>query len=857
MMDEKLIDENVFVEKNDFTNLIPFITDKNEFIVRLKEFHKQFKNLGLIFDIDSYKDLFKMLRMVDWTDYDMFRGVFQFIFIKDRELIDIFNKIFSTIFKYGDFLENFNGLATSDEELENLIQKLPEYFDINAKTIKNKKSSKLSSTKSTSKSNKKRSNSKKEFKGTGNKKTKLFSQIERLLKYDIGSLNSIFRQYYTRSDPKVIQNNSQNDQDSKDKNNNMKKDSNNKLKTSNKKKSQQPNILDLAFKLKHYNEFFNQYKNNLQDLNASLQSYKNIGYDLKETYKQFVPPASLQIAVRVKPEISNNPSEIFNSLFLKKSKDKNLSDKEIFDRWFYLSRENLKHANTFQDIYKKFDEFDKIFLKSSPQEFLEICGKYIKLKNLTNNNAQNVLNLDVFSEFINKTVNKSGNKTVNNDMINNTPTSKKNPLSSPSRKSYQGSPKSGVGLHKNKEENQNFYIDISSFKTFSQNSGESSLNNCFDGIFSEITEKIQNTLRKLVENNADYLIFHDSLTRAYFLSSVFPKLEDFLEKNAELLRKTDEKLGLNKQTAINSSIRNYINSKKSKKNKPNDIKELESIAYKLGNKLASKEGSRYLRNKRGIVNFRALFRKNIRNFDIPISLTFKKRKITKPKLVLLCDVSYSMDAYMRFYLKFFYCLERCFSNIETFAFIDSPINVLPYFKRLPFDQAFDDFMKLDVMDQWRKSDFGKAFSEFQQKFGSKIDSRTVFIVAGDARSNYRDGKTSIFYKLSKKAYRTIWLNPENNDTWDNGDSMISYYKPACDYLFKCSDPEDLLQITKANIFQLENTQKRQIYRPQFSQKYKPYRPRPRYHRRRSYYNPNYFNEFNDYDDYFGDDDFYY
>jgi uncharacterized protein with von Willebrand factor type A (vWA) domain len=93
-------------------------------------------------------------------------------------------------------------------------------------------------------------------------------------------------------------------------------------------------------------------------------------------------------------------------------------------------------------------------------------------------------------------------------------------------------------------------------------------------------------------------------------------------------------------------------------------------------------------------------------------------------------------------------------------------------------------MAIDKMNQWRKSDFGTSFSIFYNKYKELLDKRTIFIIAGDARSNYRNGQTRLFYKLSQRALKTIWLNPEPEFKWNSGDSMNDYFKPACDHVMR-------------------------------------------------------------------------
>ncbi|MHC1591200.1 MAG: hypothetical protein ACXQS8_03875, partial [Candidatus Helarchaeales archaeon] len=86
-----------------------------------------------------------------------------------------------------------------------------------------------------------------------------------------------------------------------------------------------------------------------------------------------------------------------------------------------------------------------------------------------------------------------------------------------------------------------------------------------------------------------------------------------------------------------------------------------------------------------------------------------------------------------------------------------------------------------------------------------LDEKTIFIVAGDARTNRFSPRSDIFEKLTDKALRTIWLNPEDECDWDTGDSVMYEYSWNCDLVFHCSHPLDLKQLTAKAIFQLGKT----------------------------------------------------
>jgi uncharacterized protein with von Willebrand factor type A (vWA) domain len=88
--------------------------------------------------------------------------------------------------------------------------------------------------------------------------------------------------------------------------------------------------------------------------------------------------------------------------------------------------------------------------------------------------------------------------------------------------------------------------------------------------------------------------------------------------------------------------------------------------------IAKRLARRISRRKRptrrgGAIDMRRSMRANLMKGEI-IELRRKERRRRKVRLVLLCDVSGSMDLYSRFLLQFLYALQNVFGRVETFTF---------------------------------------------------------------------------------------------------------------------------------------------------------------------------------------------
>ena len=67
-----------------------------------------------------------------------------------------------------------------------------------------------------------------------------------------------------------------------------------------------------------------------------------------------------------------------------------------------------------------------------------------------------------------------------------------------------------------------------------------------------------------------------------------------------------------------------------------------------------------------------------------------------------------------------------------------------------------------------------------------VSNKTTIIILGDARGNRTDPRTEIMQRLSQRAKRIIWLNPEFRSAWGTGDSDMFRYKPYCNVVTVCN-----------------------------------------------------------------------
>jgi uncharacterized protein with von Willebrand factor type A (vWA) domain len=113
---------------------------------------------------------------------------------------------------------------------------------------------------------------------------------------------------------------------------------------------------------------------------------------------------------------------------------------------------------------------------------------------------------------------------------------------------------------------------------------------------------------------------------------------------------------------------------------PDEIKEMRELVKRFGQKLKNRISLRKKRVKHGGIDIKRTFRTNLQYGGVPFKLFYKNKKIDRPQLVIMCDVSRSVNQYSRFMLLLTYSLQSLFSKVRTFAFISNMVEITDLFK---------------------------------------------------------------------------------------------------------------------------------------------------------------------------------
>jgi uncharacterized protein with von Willebrand factor type A (vWA) domain len=161
--------------------------------------------------------------------------------------------------------------------------------------------------------------------------------------------------------------------------------------------------------------------------------------------------------------------------------------------------------------------------------------------------------------------------------------------------------------------------------------------------------------------------------------------------------------------------------------------------------------------RRGRVDLRRTLRANLMRADL-IDLRFRARKRKKTKLVLLCDVSGSMDLYSRFLLQFLFAIQTVFRQVETFTFSTRLTRITTHLRARSYRQVLRRLG--DVRDWSGGTRIGDSLAEFNREWGRIVDRRTIVIVLSDGwDTGDPEVLSTELLRIKRRAARVIWLNP--------------------------------------------------------------------------------------------------
>lgn len=226
------------------------------------------------------------------------------------------------------------------------------------------------------------------------------------------------------------------------------------------------------------------------------------------------------------------------------------------------------------------------------------------------------------------------------------------------------------------------------------------------------------------------------------------------------------------------------------------VEQLKQKVNQLGRRLASKKSYRYMPSSSGKIYIKRVLKKSMKYGGVPLELPYARRKIARPEIILICDISQSVAQFSSFMLQLVYISQNSFKDVQSFVFVDHLSNVTNLFKKLDLEEALQEIKYLAGVSETGYSHFGQTFFEFYTNYSSIVNDRSTVIILGDAKNNWRPSGVEYLKKISSKCRKLYWLNPQAKDEWDKKDSIMSIYAPWCSGVYECRNMNQLERVVK-------------------------------------------------------------
>lgn len=194
---------------------------------------------------------------------------------------------------------------------------------------------------------------------------------------------------------------------------------------------------------------------------------------------------------------------------------------------------------------------------------------------------------------------------------------------------------------------------------------------------------------------------------------------------------------------------------------PDEIARARRLMARINWRLGTRKTRRMERaNKGEMIDQRAMLRGAMRQGGIPLDLRYRRRKDKMRPLVLICDISGSMDRYARTLLQFVHTLETGLENVEVFVFGTRLTRITRELRKRDVDQALTDVV--NAVDDWSGGTrIGEAIRDFNFRWSRRVlrSNATVVLISDgwDRGDPVLLGEEMA--RLQRSCRRLIWLNP--------------------------------------------------------------------------------------------------
>jgi hypothetical protein len=192
-----------------------------------------------------------------------------------------------------------------------------------------------------------------------------------------------------------------------------------------------------------------------------------------------------------------------------------------------------------------------------------------------------------------------------------------------------------------------------------------------------------------------------------------------------------------------------------------DLAALEELSLRLLRRLSLRRSRRLtISTLADRVDLRRSIRRSIMHGGEPIVLAYKGRRPRRNKIVILLDISGSMNFYSLFLVRFAFVLQSRFERVNTFLFSTDVVEITDLLHTRDLQEALRRLSQRAA--GWSGgTKIGESLLQFNQLHGRKLlSSDTIFLILSDGWDTGEPELLAAQLRVARRrVQRIIWLNP--------------------------------------------------------------------------------------------------
>ena len=198
---------------------------------------------------------------------------------------------------------------------------------------------------------------------------------------------------------------------------------------------------------------------------------------------------------------------------------------------------------------------------------------------------------------------------------------------------------------------------------------------------------------------------------------------------------------------------------------PEELETVKRLIEQLHWQVSQRTTRRRTPDRRGeFLHIRPMLRAAAKQQGVVLKLHWQTRKVKRRPLVILADISGSMEKYARLLLQFAYSLTHGLGNVESFVFGTRLSHITPQLRLRNIDRAISEAAG-NVQDWAGGTRIGESLRRFNVAWSRRVLRRgAIVLILSDGCDC---GEVAILKQamryLQHRCYRLIWLNPLAGD----------------------------------------------------------------------------------------------